>query len=174
MSRRSTSSSDSLRDRCAAILAEEAMLREGGGKSGHERQRKMGRLPARERIGHLLDQDSPFFEVGLWAAYKMYSEWGNVPAAGCVAGIGNIVMRPMRKASGASMSLPISNNSRASRQSSARGKRDERETDYFAARSFFSRARNRASRSSLKMVLNSMFLLSQSFFVMTESVIAPL
>src|SRR5437879_5858305 len=94
MSRRSTSSSDSLRDRCAAILAEEAMLREGGGKSGHERQRKMGRLPARERIGHLLDQDSPFFEVGLWAAYKMYSEWGNVPAAGCVAGIGSVVGIP--------------------------------------------------------------------------------
>src|SRR5438552_11769960 len=94
MSRRSTSSSDSLRDRCAAILAEEAMLREGGGKSGHERQRKMGRLPARERIGHLLDQDSPFFEVGLWAAYKMYSEWGNVPAAGCVAVIGSVVGIP--------------------------------------------------------------------------------
>jgi len=70
------------------------MLREGGGKSGHERQRKMGRLPARERIGHLLDKDSPFFEVGLWAAYKMYSEWGNVPAAGCVAGIGSVVGIP--------------------------------------------------------------------------------
>src|SRR5712691_2643944 len=51
---------------------------------------------------------------------------------------------------------------------------DERETDYLAACSFFSRARNRASRSSLKMVLNSMFLLSHSFFVVTESVIAPL
>jgi 3-methylcrotonyl-CoA carboxylase beta subunit len=94
MSRRSTSSSDSLRDQCAVILEEEAMLREGGGKSGHERQRKMGRLPARKRIGHLLDQDSPFFEVGLWAAYKMYSEWGNVPAAGCVAGIGSVVGIP--------------------------------------------------------------------------------
>ncbi len=94
MSRRSTSSSDSLRDRCAAILEEEAMLREGGGKSGHERQRKMGRLPVRERISHLLDKDSAFFEVGLWAAYKMYSEWGNVPGAGCVAGIGSVVGIP--------------------------------------------------------------------------------
>ena len=70
------------------------MLREGGGKSGHERQRKMGRLPVRERISHLLDKDSAFFEVGLWAAYKMYSEWGNVPAAGCVAGIGSVVGIP--------------------------------------------------------------------------------
>ena len=94
MSRRSTSSSESSRDRCAEILKEEAILREGGGKSGHERQRKMGRLPARERIGHLLDKESSFFEVGLWAAYKMYSEWGNVPAAGCVAGIGSVVGIP--------------------------------------------------------------------------------
>src|SRR5713226_10717064 len=90
MSRRSTSSSNSLRDRCAAILAEEAMLREGGGKSGHERQRKMGRLPARERIGHLLDKDAQFFEIGLWAAYKMYEQWGNIAAAGAIAGIGNV------------------------------------------------------------------------------------
>ena len=70
------------------------MLREGGGKTGHERQRKMGRLPTRLRISRLLDKDSPFFEMGLWAAYKMYSEWGNVPAAGCVAGIGNVVGIP--------------------------------------------------------------------------------
>ncbi len=94
MSRRSTSSSDSLHDRCAAILEEEAILREGGGKSGHERQRKMGRLPVRERISLLLDKDSRFFEVGLWAAYKMYAEWGSVPAAGCVAGIGSVVGIP--------------------------------------------------------------------------------
>ncbi|HWN65572.1 MAG TPA: acyl-CoA carboxylase subunit beta, partial [Candidatus Binatus sp.] len=66
------------------------VLREGGGKAGHERQRKMNRLPVRERISHLLDKDSPFFEVGLWAAYKMYEQWGKIPAAGAVAGIGNI------------------------------------------------------------------------------------
>src|SRR6266487_4005722 len=94
MSRRSTSSNESLRDRCAEILKEEAVLREGGGKSGHERQRKMSRLPARELVGHLLDKDSSFFEIGLWAAYNMYSEWGNVPAAGCVAGIGSVVGIP--------------------------------------------------------------------------------
>src|SRR5467141_4330170 len=91
MSRTSTSSSsESLRDQCAAILKEEGGLREGGGKAGHERQRKMGRLPVRERIALLLDKDAPFFEIGLWAAYKMYSEWGNVPAAGVVVGIGNV------------------------------------------------------------------------------------
>jgi len=91
MSRTSTSStSEVLRAHCAAISKEESVLREGGGKAGHERQRKMGRLPARERISHLLDKKSPFFEIGLWAAYKMYEEWGKIPAAGVVAGIGNI------------------------------------------------------------------------------------
>jgi acetyl-CoA carboxylase carboxyltransferase component len=91
MSRSSLSStSEILRAHCAAIAKEEAALREGGGKAGHERQRKMGRLPVRERLSHLLDKDSPFFEIGLWAAYKMYEQWGKIPAAGVVTGIGNI------------------------------------------------------------------------------------
>src|SRR6476661_8840730 len=82
--------SEVLRAHCAAIAKEEAALREGGGKAGHERQRKMGRLPVRERLSHLLDKDSPFFEIGLWAAYKMYEQWGKIPAAGVLTGIGNI------------------------------------------------------------------------------------
>ena len=83
-----------LRARCAEILQEEAKLREGGGKAGLERQRKLGRLPARERIALLLDNDSKFFEIGLWAAYGMYQEWGNIAAAGVVAGIGNVAGVP--------------------------------------------------------------------------------
>jgi 3-methylcrotonyl-CoA carboxylase beta subunit len=85
-----SSTSEVLRAHCAAIAEEEALLREGGGRAGHERQRKMGRLPARERVRALLDKDSPFFEIGLWAAYKMYEEWGKIPAAGVVTGIGNV------------------------------------------------------------------------------------
>src|SRR6266498_823068 len=91
MSRSSASSTgEILRAHCAAIGKEEAALREGGGKAGHERQRKMGRLPVRERLNHLLDKDSLFFEIGLWAAYKMYEQWGKIPAAGVVTGIANI------------------------------------------------------------------------------------
>src|SRR5437764_138489 len=81
---------EGLRERCAAIAREESTLREGGGKSGQDRQHKMGRLLARERISELLDKGAPFFEIGLWAAYKMYQQWGNIPAAGAVAGIGNV------------------------------------------------------------------------------------
>ena len=79
-----------LRAHCAGIAQEESVLREGGGKAGHERQRKMARLPVRERLRHLLDKDSPFFEIGLWAAYKMYEQWGKIPAAGVVTGIGSV------------------------------------------------------------------------------------
>jgi 3-methylcrotonyl-CoA carboxylase beta subunit len=89
-----TSSSEVLRAHCAAIAKEEALLREGGGKAGHERQRKMGRLPVRERLSHLLDKDSSFFEIGLWAAYKMYEQWGKISAAGVVTGIANIERVP--------------------------------------------------------------------------------
>jgi acetyl-CoA carboxylase carboxyltransferase component len=90
MARTSTSSGEPLREFCREILKQEALLRQGGGKAGLERQRKLGRLPARERIGQLLDTDAQFFEIGLWAAYKMYQEWGNIVAAGTVAGIGNV------------------------------------------------------------------------------------
>jgi len=95
MSRSSPSpSSELLRAHCAAISQEEAALRGGGGKAGHERQRKMGRLPVRERISHLLDKDSPFFEIAVWAAHKMYEEWGKIPAAGVVTGIGYVAGVP--------------------------------------------------------------------------------
>src|SRR6202011_6296496 len=94
MARTSTSSGEPLREFCREILKQEAVLRQGGGKAGLERQRKLGRLPARERIGHLLDTGSGFFEVGLWAAYNMYQEWGNIAAAGTVAGIGEVAGVP--------------------------------------------------------------------------------
>lgn len=72
------------------ILEQESSLRLGGGEAGQERQRRLGRLTARERLGELLDVGSPFYELGLWAAWGMYSEWGDIPAAGVVAGIGRV------------------------------------------------------------------------------------
>jgi 3-methylcrotonyl-CoA carboxylase beta subunit len=90
----STSSTVTLRDHCVGIMRQEDVLREGGGKAGLERQRKLGRLPARERINHLLDKGADFFEIGIWAAYKMYEEWGKITAAGAVAGIGEVAGIP--------------------------------------------------------------------------------
>src|SRR5437660_405463 len=89
-----TARPETLHDRCDKIRAEEEQLREGGGKAGQERQHKLGRLVARERIARLLDRDAKFFEIGLWAAHKMYEQWGRVPAAGAVAGIGHVAGVP--------------------------------------------------------------------------------
>ena len=77
-----SSTSEVLRAHCAAIAEEEAVLREGGGKAGHERQRKRERLPVRERVRALLDKDSPFFEIGLWAAYQDLRAVGENPGGG--------------------------------------------------------------------------------------------
>ena len=72
------------------IQQQEATLREGGGASGQDRQRRLGRMTARERINELFDLGTPFHELGLWAAWQMYPEWGDVPAAGVVTGIGQV------------------------------------------------------------------------------------
>lgn len=72
------------------LLAQEAKLREGGGPAGQERQKKLGRLTVRERLSLLCDSKAPFFELGLWGAHKMYQEWGELPAAGVVTGIGKV------------------------------------------------------------------------------------
>ena len=83
-----------LREIAESIQQQEQILLQGGGKSGSDRQRKLGRLPVRERLAILLDTDRPFLELGLWAAYKMYPDWGDVPAAGVVSGIGWIHGQP--------------------------------------------------------------------------------
>ncbi len=75
------------------ILAQESALRTGGGAAGQVRQKRLGRLTVRERLTELLDVDAPFLELGLWAAWKLYPEWGDVPAAGVVTGIGQVAGR---------------------------------------------------------------------------------
>ena len=60
----------------------------GGGIARIEKEHKKGKMTARERIDFLLDDDSSFDEIGLWAAYEMYESEGGCPSAGVVAGIG--------------------------------------------------------------------------------------
>lgn len=93
MSETPTQSASALRAITDEVLGQEAVLREGGGQAGRERQQRLGRLPARERLELLLDRDAPFLELGLWAAYEMYPEAGEVPAAGTIAGIGKVCGR---------------------------------------------------------------------------------
>jgi 3-methylcrotonyl-CoA carboxylase beta subunit len=72
------------------IRGQEAALREGGGAKAIEAQHGKKRLTARERLGLLLDDGSELFELGLFAAFGMYEEWGGAPAAGCVTGLGRV------------------------------------------------------------------------------------
>ncbi len=67
----------------------EAQIRLGGGVKAIDRQHEKGRLTARERIAKLCDPES-FFELGLWAAYQMYADWGGAPSAGVVTGVGTV------------------------------------------------------------------------------------
>lgn len=70
-----------------------SVIRTGGGKSAIERQHAKKRQTARERIAKLLDAGEEFFEIGLWAAHGMYTEWGGAPSAGVITGIGPISHR---------------------------------------------------------------------------------
>jgi 3-methylcrotonyl-CoA carboxylase beta subunit len=73
-----------------AIRREEGQIKEGGGKKAISRQHQKNRLTARERIERLIDPGTAFFELGLWAAWRMYQEWGGAPSAGVVTGIATV------------------------------------------------------------------------------------
>lgn len=65
-------------------------IKEGGGKQAIQKQKEKNKLTARERLKYLLDEDKPFIEIGAFAGYNMYKEFGGCPAGGTVAGIGYI------------------------------------------------------------------------------------
>jgi acetyl-CoA carboxylase carboxyltransferase component len=72
---------------------EEERISQGGGAKAIESQHKKGRLTARERIAKLIDPGSHFFELGIYAAYEMYEEWGGAPSAGVVTGLAHVAGR---------------------------------------------------------------------------------
>lgn len=62
----------------------------GGGLTSIDKQHEKNKLTARERISYLLDADTKFYEIGAFAGFEMYEDYGGCPAAGTVAGIGYI------------------------------------------------------------------------------------
>jgi acetyl-CoA carboxylase carboxyltransferase component len=66
------------------------IISEGGGKKAAQRQKERNKLTARERIEYLLDEGSPFMEIGAFAGYEMYKEHGGCPAGGTVSGVGYV------------------------------------------------------------------------------------
>jgi 3-methylcrotonyl-CoA carboxylase beta subunit len=72
------------------LAGEMERIRAGGGEKAAARQRSQGKMLARERLAALLDPGKPFLELGLWAGWAMYEEWGGAPAAGVVVGLGMV------------------------------------------------------------------------------------
>lgn len=62
----------------------------GGGAKAIERQHQKNRLTARERIASLIDPGTAFFELGRWAAWGLYNEWGSAPAASVICGVARV------------------------------------------------------------------------------------
>lgn len=63
-------------------------IKQGGGEKAIQHQRQKGKLPARERIARLLDDNTDFLEISQFAAWQVYDE--AIPCAGVIAGIGII------------------------------------------------------------------------------------
>ncbi|HTS58127.1 MAG TPA: acyl-CoA carboxylase subunit beta [Terriglobales bacterium] len=81
-----------LADLVSNLRNQEEKIREGGGQKAVESQHSKGRLTARERIQLLLDPGT-FFEIGAYAAFGMYQDWGGAAGAGVVTGLGRIHTR---------------------------------------------------------------------------------
>ncbi|MEP5047534.1 MAG: acyl-CoA carboxylase subunit beta, partial [Balneola sp.] len=58
------------------LRAQEHEIMLGGGQKRIDKEHAKGKLTARERIEKLLDEDSDFYELGLWAGYEMYDDVG--------------------------------------------------------------------------------------------------
>ncbi len=86
---------DEYRARREVTLGRMATLREslahaarGGRDASIARHESRGKLFVRDRVDQLLDEESPFLEVGALAAWELYD--GSAPGAGMVTGIGRV------------------------------------------------------------------------------------
>ncbi|MEL6832713.1 MAG: acyl-CoA carboxylase subunit beta [Bacteroidota bacterium] len=65
----------------------------GGGEKKIAKLHKKGKMTARERVNYLIDEDSTFLEVGAFAGFEMYQEYGGCPGGGVLTGIGYVSER---------------------------------------------------------------------------------
>jgi len=84
---------DQMKQLIFQLHSREKKIKTGGGEKKIEEQHQRGKLTARERIQYLIDKDSEFLEVGLFAGDGMYPEAGGCPGGGVVTGIGYIQKR---------------------------------------------------------------------------------
>lgn len=81
---------ETFRAHLATLNSRAEKVKQGGGRAAIEKLHQKGKLSARERIAKLIDPGSEFLEIGLFAAYEMYEEYGGAPSSGTVFGIGRI------------------------------------------------------------------------------------
>jgi 3-methylcrotonyl-CoA carboxylase beta subunit len=74
----------------SAVKQQLEKIYEGGGLKSQAKQKEKNKLVARERIAYLCDADKPFVEIGAFAGFGMYEEYGGCPAGGTVSGIGYV------------------------------------------------------------------------------------
>jgi 3-methylcrotonyl-CoA carboxylase beta subunit len=81
---------DHWRNRLRVLQAQRDEIAMGGGEAAAAKQKKKGKLLARERVGALLDKGTELLEIGTFAAWGLYDEWGGAPSAGVVVGLGTV------------------------------------------------------------------------------------
>lgn len=69
----------------AQVKKHHDVIKQGGGKKAMEKQREKNKLTPRERIAYLCDAGKPQLELGSFAGFEMYAEYGGCPAGGTVA-----------------------------------------------------------------------------------------
>jgi 3-methylcrotonyl-CoA carboxylase beta subunit len=72
------------------LRMDEEQIQQGGGPKAIESQHKKKRMTARERVAKLIDPRTTFFELGAYAAWGMYEDWGGAPSAGVVTGLARV------------------------------------------------------------------------------------
>jgi 3-methylcrotonyl-CoA carboxylase beta subunit len=92
-SRKSRANTTGMEALLLALKQQEESIHQGGGPKAMDAQHAKSRLTARERLALLLDPGEQFLELGLFAAFGMYEEWGGAPGAGVVTGLGWVAGR---------------------------------------------------------------------------------
>jgi acetyl-CoA carboxylase carboxyltransferase component len=62
----------------------------GGGEKAAAKQKEKGKMLCRERIDYLRDPGSEWIEIGAFAGFEMYAEYGGCVGGGVVTGIGYV------------------------------------------------------------------------------------
>jgi acetyl-CoA carboxylase carboxyltransferase component len=81
---------DTMKLKLSALQRKIDKIHLGGGEKKIKKHHSKGKLTARERIEFLLDKGSDYVEMGEFAGYGMYEQYGGCPSGGVVIVIGYV------------------------------------------------------------------------------------